>query len=300
MGDSLQQSAEAETAKKKRGSALADPQNDDDDDSDDDDDFEEQLRGSLQEALGAVMETHPTDFQQCLPECIQHLTQWVQTKRHRPLAMFLASDLVKYLREASQPTWPVFMPAVFQGLKDKDVEARISASYLINVAAQLPDFAEAAPDAFRQLAQLVSASGSKKRKDREKIASDNAVAALLVLARYQEAHCPPDIGIGNCWGLVVNKLPLKEDGAEAKMVHEAIVDMVIQENVRLIGPAGENLGKVLSCLAEVYRDEDLSNKTVDEKIHRVFQALPQGKLIELSSCLSEKQQKRVEKMRANA
>merc|ERR1712072_1480806 len=54
---------------------------------------------------------------------------------------------------------------------------------------------------------VMNATASKKRKDIEKVASDNAVAALLMLAKHHEAHCPPEIGIANCWMMIVNKLP---------------------------------------------------------------------------------------------
>jgi len=129
MGDKL---------KKKKNTPV-----EDDDDQSNDDDGEEQLRNSLQEAIGAAMETHPSEFLQCLPECSQHMTKWLQSKQYISLAIFLASDLVRYLKEESQPVWAVFMPSVFQALQSKDAAMRTPATYLINVAAQLPAFAEA-------------------------------------------------------------------------------------------------------------------------------------------------------------
>merc|ERR1711865_317702 len=166
-----------------------------------------------------------------------------------------------------------------------------------NLSAPLPDFGEAAPQAFKTLAQLVSAPAPKKRNERQKIAVENAVAALLMLARYQAVHCPPEIP---AWQLVVSKLPLKEDNAEARVVHEAIVDLVAEQHAGLLGKDNAHLAKVLSCLAEVYDQEEMSTKAIDAKILKVFQALPRENIMAVGQGFTEKQQKRVERMLAGA
>jgi len=294
---SMQRSSLQEKASKEYdASAPAELQGDEDDDEKIAED-EGQLRISLQEALGAVMESNAEQFLQCLPECSLNLTNWLQVKQYRIIAMFLACDLVKNLHKESQPTWPVFMPCIFQSLSDKDVDVRIPACYLINLAAPFPDFSEAAPQAFKQLAQIVNAPAPKKRKERQKIALENAVAALLMLARHQGVHCPPEVP---AWELVVQKLPLKEDNAEAKVVHEAIVDLVIEQNPGLLGKDNAHLSKILSCLAEVYCQEEVCTKETDTKILQVFQNLPQSKVVELARGFTEKQQKRIEKMLTGA
>lgn len=292
ISESLQRSNLVEKAvKESKKSAPAELQDEDDGDMIEQD--EKALRVSLQEAIGATMETNATEFTQCLPECSVHMTQWLQDAQNKTLAIFLACDLVKHLKEHSQPLWPVFMPAVFQALRDKDVDVRIPAAYLVNLAAPLPDFGEASPETFKLLANIVTAPAPKKRDERAKIAIENAVAALLMLARHQGAHCPPEIP---AWLLVVQKLPLKEDDAEAKVVHGVIVDLVIEQHAGLLGNDNAHLGKILSSLAEVYKQEDVCSKETDEKILRIFQLLPQSVLSQVASSFTEKQQKRVESM----
>jgi hypothetical protein len=244
------------------------------------------------------METHAAEFLQCLPDCSQRLAQWLQDEQFKELALSLACELVKHLQEHSKPTWQVFMPSVFQALRDKDPDKRIPSAYLINVAAKLPDFGEAAPEAFRQLAQVVSAPAPKKRDERAHIASDNAVAALLVLTRCQASHCPPESSLDTFWQLIVSKLPLKADPEEARMVHKAIADLLLQQDEALLGPNAAHLGKVLSSLAEAYHQSEMSTKEIDESINLVFQRLPQSKLLEVSSSFSEKQQKKIQRMLA--
>jgi hypothetical protein len=119
------------------------------------------------------------------------------------------------------------------------------------------------------------------------------VAALLALARGQAALCPPEV---KPWQLVVSKLPLQEDYEEACKVHDIIVDLLISQDAGLLGPNGEHLGKILSALAEVYKQEHLCEKETDEKIRKVFQMIPQDKLIGLAPSFSEKQQKKIERM----
>jgi hypothetical protein len=272
---------------------------DDDEDQDENDEEEEELcRRNLSDVLGAVMEVAPAEFLQCMPECNVAITQWLTNKQHVPLALFLACDLVRHLKEQSLPLFPVFMPAAFQALVGQEADLRIPAAWLINVAAPLDAFKEAAPEAFRLLAQLVNTPAPKKKSkkgEQAQVAADNAVAALLTLVRYQAACCPPEVP---AWQLVLSKLPLKKDEDEAKKVHENIVDLVLEQNSGLLGPDRANLGAILSCLAEVHRSEDLSSKQIDEKILKIFHHLPQEALVKMSSSFSSKQQKKIEKMMA--
>jgi len=159
------------------------------------------------------MEVAPQDFMQCLPVCGQKIEQWLSTKQHKTLALFLACDLILHLKEQSESVWPAFMPAVFQALQDSDPDVRTPAAYAINLASPLAKFDEAAPSAFKLLGQIVGGPAPKKRDDKGKVALDNAVSALMVLAKEKPALCPAEIP---AWQLVVSKLPLKEDEEEAK------------------------------------------------------------------------------------
>jgi len=211
IDDSFERTRKAEQDKKQEtAGAPAELQADEDDDDTTLDD-EETCRRSLEEALGATMEVAPEHFMQCLPVCGQKLQQWLSTKQHRTLALFLACDLILHLKEQSVSVWPVFMPAVFHALQDSDPDVRTPAAYAINLASPLAAFEEAAPQAFQLLGQIVGGPAPKKRDDKGKVALDNAVSALLALAKEKPGSCPAE-----AWQLVVSKLPLKEDEEEAK------------------------------------------------------------------------------------
>merc|ERR1711874_523353 len=108
----------------------------------------------------------------------------MSTKRNMILGLHLGCDLIMHLKDASEPVWPILMPDVFRALNDEDSDARTAACFAINVAAPLPNFTLAAPEAFRCLAQLlVVGPRVKRRDDKTRIAFEHAVAAIFNLAR---------------------------------------------------------------------------------------------------------------------
>jgi len=255
---------------------------------------EEQLRRNYEEILGAVMQVAPAEFMPCLPTCADRIGKWLSTKDYKVLGLYLACDLIQHLKDQSQSAWPIFMPEVFRALGDEEADARTAAAYAINLAAPLPNFAEAAPQAFTRLAQIVGGKTPKKRDEKGKLAMDNAVAALLSMAKEKPQLCPPDV---QAWNLVIARLPLREDEEEAKKVHEKLVGLVLEQNQGLLGgPERTNLGAVLAVLAEVYHVETICNKETESKILQIFKMLPRDLLGGLASRFTEKQQKKIEKM----
>lgn len=239
------------------------------------------------------MKVSPNEFLPALQTCTERIKQWLSHKSTKVVGLYLACDMIEHLKELSEPAWPAFMPTLFEGVLDSDPDVRTAAAYAINLAAPLAKFAEAAPDAFRRIAQHVGGAKPKKRDDKAKVAMDNAVAALLSLAKEKGQLCPPEI---NAWDMVLSKLPLKDDEEEAKKVHEKIVDLVMAQNQGLLGANNANLGKVLSILAEIYKQENIISKENDVKILNVFKMLPQNILQGAAASFTQKQQKKIEKM----
>lgn len=300
IDESFERCVQFESARQKeKAGAPPELQGDEDEEANDPLEDERDCRTNLADTLGAVMKVSPEQFLQCLSDLGQKMQQWLTTK-HKALVLHLACDLLNHLKDQSCPLWPVFMPEVFRSLNNVDPDVRTPAFYAINLAAPLQNFAEAAPEAFRQVTAVLSAPSAKKRADKESkeralIAQDNAVAALLILARDKAAQCPPEV---QAWPLIVSKLPLKNDEEEAVKVHTILVDLVLAQHAGLLGPDRANLGKILSVLAEVYGSESLSNKETDEKILRIFRLLQREHLVALAGSFTEKQQKRIEKMLA--
>lgn len=212
--------------------------------------------------------------------------------------------MVEHLKELSEPVWQVLFADVFavlDGLSQPSVPlvmASIYASWAVNLAAPLPNFAMAAPDAFRKVAVVVGSFKPKKKDTKGKLALENAVAALVSLAKDQGAQCPPDI---QPWALVLAHLPLKADDDEAKKVHEKVVDLLMAQHEALLGgPQRANLPRLLGILAEIYKDEDTSTEATDAKIQQVFTMLSAEMLASCAAEFSEKQQKKIQKMRTQS
>jgi len=213
------------------------------------------------------------------------------------LGLWLTCDLIKNLREQSESVWPAAMPTVFNSLTCKNPDARIAASYAVNLAAPLPSFAEVARGAFVTLAQVAAGSEPKKREEKAKMAMDNAVAALLSLAVHQANLCPQEVPV---WTIIVGRLPMRADVEEAQKVHKKVVELLLESHQGLLGADAQHLQKILSALAEVYADEELSTKDTDKKILQVFRGMSREQVVQFGSGFSEKQQKKVEKMLTSA
>jgi len=297
MDESFKRTSSINDAKKESSvGAPAELQQDEDEDNDGET-SEEDCRQTFVEALGHIMEVAPVEFLQCLAECQQRITAWLQSKQNKTLALFLGCELLKHLKEKSEPVWPVLMPAVMNSLCDPGPEERIAASYAVNLAAPLDSFSQAAGEAFRRLAQVVGGPSPKKSQERAKVALDNATSALLALTVGKGQFCPPEI---KPWKMIVGRLPIKEDEEEAKKVHDQLAGLVMQEHPGLMEDGGAHLGKVLSALAEVYKQEEYSTKDGDQKILQIFRKIPRDMLVKLAPSFSEKQQKKIEKMLTEA
>jgi len=68
------------------------------------------------------------------------------------------------------------------------------------------------------------------------------VSALLSLMQHKGQLCPPEVP---AYQLIVAKLPLREDEDEAKKVHKTICEMLLSQNVGLMGPDN------VPCLVEM-------------------------------------------------
>jgi len=293
IDDSLARTMQAEKRKKDVAADTPAGLQLDEDDEDKAQDDEESCRRSLEEILGSLMQATPMEFLPCLNDCGQRMGQWLSQPKNRTLGLWLACDMLNHLKDKSEPVWPVFMPTIFQAFADQDYDLRIAAFYAINLAAPIERFSEAAPEAFRRLGQYIAQKEPKKRDEKAKMARDNAVAALLALAKDKPQLCPQDVP---AWQLVLSKLPLRDDEDEAKKVHKTIAELVLAQNMGLLGQDGSNMGKVLSLLAEVYHQENICEKETDKKINQVFTMVPRDQLMKFAGSFSEKQQRKIEKM----
>eukprot|EP00746_Dinoflagellata_sp_MGD_P136666 gnl/MRDRNA2_/MRDRNA2_70559_c0_seq1.p1 gnl/MRDRNA2_/MRDRNA2_70559_c0~~gnl/MRDRNA2_/MRDRNA2_70559_c0_seq1.p1 ORF type:complete len:693 (+),score=186.49 gnl/MRDRNA2_/MRDRNA2_70559_c0_seq1:307-2079(+) len=259
-----------------------------------DDDEEQSCRRLLEEVIGALMETSPDTVLPCLPDVSAKVQQWLSPggDSDRLVAGDLSCHIIQYLKAAGKPAWPAFLPTMIDGMLSKEAEERLQGAWIINLGAEIPEFSEYAHGAYQKLGQWLSLKKAPKKKDnRGRAALDNAVAALLRLAVYQPVSCPPGL---DAWGVVLSKLPLREDEEEAKKVHKMVTDLVLQEHKGILGQENANLGKLLSILAEVYKNESICEQECDAQIANIFRKLPREVLVQLASNFNEKQQAKIQ------
>lgn len=72
---------------------------------------------------------------------------------------------------------------------------------------------------------------------------------------------------------------------------------MLQQDQGLLGPNHAHLGKVLSALAEIYKDRDNSDKETDEQILQIFKSIPQQVLLQWKDSFSQKQERKIGKIR---
>jgi hypothetical protein len=270
--------------------AQAGMQQDEDDENNAEDD-EEQCRRSLEEVLGALMEVVPDLFVSLLGHCNEKMKLWLTNPVTSTLALFLACDLLQHLKANSKPMWGDIMPKIFASLTDPNADLRIPASYALNLAALIPDFAEAAGEAANRLASILGQPAPKKRKDEKaKVAMDNAVAAMLSLAINQADKVPP-----GAFAMVLSKLPMKGDEEEAKKVHKSLLEQIGKQNANLCG-AQENLVHIVRVCAEVHKQENICDKETDAMITAFFKQLGAAQLGTIAGGFTEKQQKKIERI----
>jgi len=254
---------------------------------------EEGCRRALEEVIGALMKNNPTGFLQYKSDLAAQVQKWLSSRTNLVLALHFACDCLEHLKGESCQLWPIFMNHVFEGVGDKDPDVRTAAAYAMNLAALIPQFDEAAPEAFRRLAKVVGGPAPKKRDDSAKLAMENAVAALFTLGFEKPNSCPQEV---NAFALALQRMPLKDDFDEAKKVHKKLVDNLMAQHPGLVGANQANLGKILSILIEIYKQENTSTKELDAQIEQVFKSLPSQVLQANASSFTEKQQKKIEKM----
>jgi len=290
IDDSMARTNEMKTAKAKGSTGAPQELMPDEDEDETFEDDEEQCRRSLEEVLGSLMEVMPDTFVNALQFCQEKMKVWLNDAKNCTLALFLACDLLQHLKEKSAPLWPIMFPAIFAALTNQDAEIRIPAAYAINLASPIPAFAEAAPEAIAKLTAILSAPAPKKRREEKaKVAMDNAVAAMLALAVNKPDQCPP-----SAFGLVLAKLPMKDDEEEAKKVHKLLVQQVKANNSRLMGDG--NLVKILQVLAEIYKQDNMSEKETDADVVAIFKTLGPAGIQQHAAGFSEKQQKKIERI----
>jgi len=276
-----------------------------------DDDEETATRQSanfcLYDVVGTLMRVSRADFAEVgLPsvmELVQNHVKPEASEGDRGLAFYIAADVVDSLGAGSVPYWNLFMNQALQGLQDKSAPIRHHAAGVIASGARVPDFSPVVPAAAVAIHAVLSKQGEKHRRRRAVKtdakqagrAIDAAIRALGAICEHQETQLGAEAP--KAWSLFLGNLPIKYDEEQAQRAHEQLVDLLGRGHPAVAAP--EQLPKVITILADVYKTK-FSTTALNQKIARVLKSVGKEPLAQLWSSISEKQQKKFERILEDA
>ena len=108
---------------------------------------------------------------------------------------------------------------------------------------------------------------NKEISDRaEGLAYDNIIAAFGKAIGYKKLN---DVSVINLW---IEKLPLNYDETEMEEGHDILCDYILSGRYKNDNIDEFHLCKVLMALISVYKEKDLTNKDIDDKIKNIISA----------------------------
>ncbi|KAF8822042.1 HEAT repeat-containing protein [Cardiosporidium cionae] len=259
-------------------------------------DQEEQLlRSTLLEILGTLMKHHTHEFLSTSASiCIEFVQKNLEPNcppEDKALAVYVCDDVFEHCGELGIPLWNGFLSKILDCLNDDDPRVRQAASYGIAQACKIQAFAAYANDAAIRL--LAAARKSYHRNcDDNTAAADNAIAALGDCVRLHFMTVEDGMKYLNAW---LEYLPLKEDEEEGVRVHGDLMELVMKNDVTVLGEENRNLQRIVEIFVEIYCT-DFSESTLDEKIRVLFQQLGESRISSLLPHLSKKQKKQFERI----
>jgi len=271
-----------------------------DEDAEEGDEDEEELRQSILRVPGAIMEHHPDLFAaSILPTYLQMVSKMIVqggNQEDRKLALLVACDFLEHLGPRVTAQWPTFLPVAMQDLANPDAELRQPACYCVIWAAKDPAFAPMASEVATKLAELiVSTRALPKKKSTlpDQSCADNALSALVsVLEHQQPAVAALEAQLWNAW---LGGLPCQVDDDEGHRNHKTLVKLVQQEKKEVLGDGAANFPAILKILVDVYQTDMVEDETTTA-IGQLVKALGQEKLAGMAGALSQKEQKKLERI----
>ena len=92
---------------------------------------------------------------------------------------------------------------------------------------------------------------SKTDRENLKFARDNAVSALGKIINYHGQEFPADlVNLLDFW---VNSLPITKDKEEGRINNKFLLDILMKEPNKVLGPSNKNLGQIIIVLAKAYK-----------------------------------------------
>ena len=257
---------------------------DDEDDNESQEEVMEDIKGqiseienvltSLSDFFGAVFETHKNLTLELVDKIIkQYLPNYFKNESsnfEKTLGLLLVDDMAEFLQQnLLSNIWNDIEKIMLKYSDHEHYEVRNAACYGLGVFSQFTtkDFGNYGKEILEAVMKVIklpiNKSLPKNDKENLKFARDNAVSALGKIIKYHGQEFPSELD--NLLDFWVNSLPITQDKEEGKINNKFLLDILMKEPNKVIGPGNKNLGQIIIILAKGYKT-DASDDEMDKNI----------------------------------
>ena len=242
----------------------------------------ESVLTSLSDFFGALFETHKKLTLELVEKIInQYLPIYFKEESsnfEKTLGLLLIDDMAEFLQqELLEKIWGQIEQIMIKYSSHPHYEVRNAACYGLGVFSQFTkqNFSNYGKDILTAVTNVIKMPIDKKtlsKTDREnlKFARDNAVSALGKIIKYHGQEFPSELD--NLLDFWVNSLPITQDKEEGKINNKFLLEILMKEQNKVIGPGNKNLGQIIVILAKGYKT-DSTDDEMDKNIDTFVEAI---------------------------
>ena len=235
----------------------------------------ESVLTSLSDFFGALFETHKNLTLELVDKIIkEYLPIYFRddsSNFEKTLGLLLVDDMAEFLQQdLLNNIWNDIQKIMIKYSDHNHYEVRNAACYGLGVFSQFTkqNYLNYGKDIVAAVMNVINIPIDKKtisKTDREnlKFARDNAVSALGKIINYHGQEFPADLD--NLLDFWVNSLPITKDKEEGRINNKFLLDILMKEPNKVLGPSNKNLGHIIVILAKGY-NTDNSDKEMDKNI----------------------------------
>ena len=168
----------------------------------------------------------------------------------KTLGLLLVDDMAEFLQqELLEDIWGQIEQIMIKYSSHKNYEVRKTACYGLGVFSQFTkkNFTNYGQDIIKAVSNVIKEPIDKKlnKNDREnlKFARDNAVSALGKIIQYHGQEYLTELD--NLIDFWVNSYPITQDKEEGKICNKFLLEILMKEPSKVIGPGNKNLGQII-------------------------------------------------------
>ena len=241
----------------------------------------ESVLTSLSDFFGSLFETHKKLTLELVEKLLkEHLPIYLKEESsnfEKTLGLLIVDDMAEFLQqELLENIWGEIQQIMIKYSSHNNYEVRNAACYGLGVFSQFTkhDFLKYGKDILTAVSNVIKLPIDKSltKTDREnyKFAKDNAVSALGKIIKYHGQEYPAELdSLIDFW---VNSLPITQDKEEGKICNKFLLEILMKEPNKVLGPGNKNLGQIIVILAKGYKT-DATDDEMDKNIDSFVQGV---------------------------